>query len=98
MKKSLLYALASIGCVSCVSLEGVEQLGNVSLAPTEIAASPPVLAAFEGDAAITTAEDWEMRRAPLLREAIQRDLYGFQPNTVEIIETVSEQVLSLIHI
>ena len=80
------------GCTGQLSAGGVEKLGNVSLRPTTVSVEPSVLAAFEGDAAITTAEDWEMRRAPLLREAIQRDLYGFQPNTVEIIETVSEQV------
>ena len=80
------------GCAGQLSAGGVEKLGNVSLRPTTVSVEPSVLAAFEGDAAITTAEDWEMRRAPLLREAIQRDLYGFQPNTVEIIETVSEQV------
>ena len=51
-----------------------------------------MLAAFEGDAQIASAEDWGTRRAPLLREAIQRDLYGYQPDTVEIVETVSEQV------
>lgn len=67
-------------------------LANVSLKPTEVVASPPVLDGFEGDAEITTAEDWQTRRVPLLREAIQRDLYGYQPDTVEIVETVSERV------
>ena len=92
MKKSLFYVLACIGCASCISIDGVDQLGNVSLTPTEAAASPPVLATFEGDGAVTTPEDWQTRRAPLLREAIQRDLYGFQPDKVEMVETVSEQV------
>ena len=78
----------------------IRGLANVSLKPTEAVASPPLMAAFEGDAEITTAEDWQTRRVPLLREAIQRDLYGYLPDTVEIIEAVSERVsdLSLIHI
>ena len=70
----------------------IRGLANVSLKPTEAVASPPLMAAFEGDAEITTAEDWQTRRVPLLREAIQRDLYGYQPENVEIIETVSERV------
>ena len=72
--------------------EAIGGLANVSLTPTEAVASPPVLAGFEGDTEITTVEDWQTRRVPLLRDAIQRDLYGYQPDTVEIVETVSEQV------
>jgi len=80
------------GCVGCASVGDIGKLANVSLKPTDTVAAPPVLASFEGDTEITNAEDWQSRRVPLLREAIQRDLYGYWPDTVEIVETVSERV------
>lgn len=95
MRRIFLFAIISFGfagCAGCASVSGIAQLANVSLKPTEAVATPPVLAGFEGDTEITTAEDWQTRRAPLLRDVIQRDLYGYQPDTVEIVETVSERV------
>ena len=42
-------------------------------------ARPPALAAFGDDPAVVTAADWANRRAPLLRAAFQRELYGAMP-------------------
>lgn len=47
--------------------------------PPELAATPPVLGVFGADPAVTTAADWTSRRAPLLRQAFERDVYGPVP-------------------
>jgi hypothetical protein len=43
------------------------------------AATPPVLGPFGNDPAVATVADWEDRRAPLLREAFAREIYGPMP-------------------
>ncbi|MBL8536939.1 MAG: hypothetical protein JNM59_06000 [Hyphomonadaceae bacterium] len=40
---------------------------------------PSPLSAFEGDPPITSAEEWMVRRAPLLRAAFQNFVYGSPP-------------------
>lgn len=42
-------------------------------------ATPEALGAFGDDPPVTTVVDWETRRAPLLREAFARDVYGPMP-------------------
>lgn len=42
-------------------------------------ATPAVLAAFGDDPPVTTSEEWTTRRAPLLRAAFARDVYGAAP-------------------
>lgn len=73
-------ALAVIGVLAI----GVTGCVNVFLPAVDMkfagpAARPPVLAAFGQDPAIASAEDWSTRRAPLLRAAFQRELYGRMP-------------------
>lgn len=74
------------GCVST-------RLPAVPLQVTGEAATPPVLAPFAADPAVTTAEDWSARRAPLLRDAFQASVYGRFPEpapvTVESREPLS---------
>ncbi len=43
------------------------------------AATPDVLGKFGNDPPVTTAADWTRRRAPLLRAAFARDIYGEAP-------------------
>jgi hypothetical protein len=50
-------------------------------------ASPAILAAFEGDAPVATAEDWTSRRAPLLQQAFEREIYGPVPTELRAVET-----------
>jgi hypothetical protein len=56
-------------------------------------ATPPTLAAFGADPAVTTATDWTTRRAPLLRQAFQDQIYGRMPDlgaaTIEKRENLS---------
>ncbi len=52
------------------------------LTPDEIGgppAAPAVLATFGDDPPVRDLEDWRSRRAPLLREAFARDVYGAMP-------------------
>jgi hypothetical protein len=63
------------GLGGCVSLFLEKAPHSVSATPAE----PPVLAAFENDAAIKISQDWTERRAPILRERFQDALYGAAP-------------------
>jgi hypothetical protein len=54
--------------------------------------SPAALAAFDGDPAIMTPEDWLARRAPLLRAAFQRTVYGTPPDA-SVPHIVSRQLI-----
>ncbi|MDP3735906.1 MAG: alpha/beta hydrolase [Hyphomonadaceae bacterium] len=48
--------------------------------------SPAVLAAFKGDPAVTTAEEWTVRRAPLLKKAFEDEVYGPVPVELDGVE------------
>ncbi len=48
-------------------------------------ARPPVLGKFGDDLAVVTAEDWSTRRAPLLRAAFQREIYGRMPPMIALV-------------
>jgi pimeloyl-ACP methyl ester carboxylesterase len=65
-------------------------LPNVGTNVTGEPATPAVLAQFEGDAAVSSAQDWELRRKPLLRSAVQSQIYGRFPSAqpVTIIERI----------
>lgn len=49
-------------------------------------ASPAILASFEGDPAVATAQDWATRRAPLLKQAFEREIYGPVPTELKAVE------------
>lgn len=67
--------LTGAGLYGCVAT----RLPNVALAPRAETASPPVLGAFGGDSAVQTWDEWQTRRAPLLREAFQAHVFGRWP-------------------
>ena len=70
----LLLIGSVVGAVGCVSYV----LPAVDTKTLPAAASPGVLDAYEGQAPVTTAAQWEAR-APLLREALQKHVYGRMP-------------------
>ncbi len=78
-------ALSAGGCA-------LQRLPNVPPEITGPAASPPVLAAFRSDPAVQTQQDWQNRRAPLLKARFQSEIYGAMPETVGY-EVVSREVL-----
>lgn len=63
--------LALVGCTATELLPAVKL--DPALAPP---APPPILGAFAEDPPISTREDWEQRRAPLLRRAFAAEVYG----------------------
>lgn len=65
------------GLVGCVSM----MLPAVDTKAVGAAAAPPVLGAYAGQPPVTTAAQWQAR-APLLREALQKNVYGRMPPTV----------------
>lgn len=68
--------LALAGCVNSM-------LPAVRLDPALGPAAPPaLLGAFRDDPAVTTRADWEMRRAPLLRERFAAEVYGPYPTDI----------------
>ncbi|HRO04673.1 MAG TPA: hypothetical protein PLS69_13820, partial [Terricaulis sp.] len=70
-----LLLLTGAGLYGCVAA----RLPNVALAPRAEEASPPALGAFGADPPVQSWEDWRVRRAPLLREAFQANIYGSWP-------------------
>src|SRR5262245_12564257 len=74
----------------CLVLSACTPLG-LNTASTNIdkqePASPAILASFEGDAPVGSAEDWANRRAPLLRKAFEREIYGPVPTELKAVET-----------
>ncbi|MCE2891110.1 MAG: hypothetical protein O9270_10085 [Aquidulcibacter sp.] len=78
-------ALSAGGCA-------LQRLPNVPKEITGPAASPPILAAFQSDPKIQTQEDWQNRRAPLLKARFQSEIYGAMPAAVGY-EIVSREVL-----
>lgn len=67
-----------VGVVGCVSAF----LPAVDTKAVRTAAAPPVLGPFEGQPAVTSAEAWRTERAPLIREALQKYVYGRMPAPV----------------
>lgn len=82
------FALAVAGCMTMLpAVPGVPK--------NRAEAFPPVLGAFGEDPPIATAQDWETRRAPLLRQAFEMHLYGAMPQAAPV--TLTEQASSLVH-
>lgn len=66
---------AAVGLGGCAKLT----LAWADLSPDGPTARPPVLAAFDGDPAVSSAQEWSERRTPLLREAFESNVYGYFP-------------------
>jgi hypothetical protein len=81
----MLQAFARAAILACfaATLSGCAQL-SLDWASTRIhgrpAASPPALAAFNEDPPVASVADWETRRAPVLRDVFQREIYGYFPD------------------
>ncbi len=87
----VLKPVAGVGAALCVALlAACTPLGlNTASANIEkqAPATPPVLAPFEGDPTVRTAEEWASRRAPLLKAAFEREVYGPVPMELKAVET-----------
>ncbi len=85
----LLKPFAAVGAWPCLLLAACTPLG-LNTASANIArqapASPAILSAFEGDPSVATAEDWTSRRAPLLKQAFEREVYGPAPFELKGVE------------
>ena len=76
-------AVLAIGVTGCVNA----LLPAVDMKFHGPPARPPVLGQFGDDPAVATAADWTNRRAPLLRAAFQRELYGrVPPPSIPVVE------------
>lgn len=84
IKAVLSVCLMVLAVSGCENIGQLRYLSNVALDPKGDPAQPAVLAEFEGDVAVTSADEWRDRRAPVLREAFQRDLYGYFPDESEV--------------
>lgn len=77
------WALVALGAVLFLAAGGVvgcnTLLPAVDMKYAGPAAAPPVLGPFGDDPTVTTAADWRERRAPLLRAALEREVYGPMP-------------------
>lgn len=71
-------AAVSAGLVGCAAI----RLPEVALDPAMGPSAPPsLLGALGEDTPVSTVADWETRRAPLLRAAFEREVYGpYPPN------------------
>lgn len=82
--KRILYVVVALGIV----LWGVQfSLRAAPAHPKAPPEMPDVLGAFGSDAPVTSADEWLSRRAPILRGAFERLIYGAQPETVSPILT-----------
>lgn len=75
MKRSLLAVLALAALTGCAKMT----LAWTNLEPVGPSATPPVLEGLNGDSSAGRMEAWEAR-APSVREAVQREVYGFLPD------------------
>ncbi|MEM6625270.1 MAG: alpha/beta hydrolase [Pseudomonadota bacterium] len=80
-----------VGAAACLALAGCTQLQMTTASQKldgDPQAVPPVLGAFEDDAPVETLEDWTTRRAPLIKSALARELYGPMPEglTARVVE------------
>lgn len=68
-------AVLATGVIGCVNT----LLPAVDMRFEGPPARPAILAAFGDDPAVATAAEWTERRAPLLRAALQKHVYGVMP-------------------
>jgi (4-O-methyl)-D-glucuronate---lignin esterase len=73
----LLFAAALCVCAAACTPLGLSTASTNF--QKEETAHPAVLGAFEGDAPVTTADQWTTRRVPLLKKAFEREIYGPVP-------------------
>jgi hypothetical protein len=73
-------AAALLGAAACTPLGLNTASTNIA---KEEAARPAVLGAFQGDAPVTTAEEWTKRRVPLLKAAFEKEVYGPVPQELK---------------
>jgi hypothetical protein len=71
----VVFLIAAAGLSACA----FGPLRNVALTPRAQVAEPAALAAFGADPAVASFADWQTRRAPLLREAFQAEIFGRFP-------------------
>lgn len=75
---ALALATLFVAVAGCSSNAGV-LLQTASSTTDGPPAEPDILGPFEGDPAVNSAEAWRNRRAPLLRDAFERHVYGPLP-------------------
>ncbi len=71
----VVFLIAAAGLSACA----FGPLRNVALTPRAQVAAPAALGAFGADPPVTSFSDWQARRAPLLREAFQAEIFGRFP-------------------
>ncbi|MEQ8934990.1 MAG: hypothetical protein RIE56_04280, partial [Amphiplicatus sp.] len=81
--RALLATLSLAGLIIAPGGCAQVSLAWASFDVTGPSATPPVLGAFEGAAPVETVAQWEESRAPALREAFQRHIYGYYPDASE---------------
>lgn len=72
LASALVLVVGAVGCVNSL-------LPAVDMKFAGPAATPSALGAFGADAPVTSAAEWTQRRAPLLRAAFEREVYGPMP-------------------
>lgn len=83
--KRLSFVVLALGIVLWGVQFSLRASPGAPKAPPEM---PDVLGVYGDDAAVTTANEWIQRRAPILRGAFTRLIYGAQPQTVTpVVET-----------
>ncbi len=83
-----LILIAALALSACAKLT----LAWADLTPDGPAAAPNALGPFEGAGLVASVADWENVRAPALREAFERDVYGVFPDGYEL-SVVKRRVL-----
>ncbi|WP_395647772.1 hypothetical protein [Terricaulis sp.] len=83
-------ALVCLGSVGCSTMLPAVRL-DPSLGPP---APPPILDAFGDDAPVANNQDWETRRAPLLRARFAEEVYGPYPNVRAAPRVVSRTAIA----
>ncbi len=76
----LIVVIAALGAGSCAKLT----LAWADLIPDGPAARPEVLAGFGSQAPITSLEAWTEQRKPVLKDALQANIYGYFPDSYQL--------------
>jgi hypothetical protein len=84
-------AVVSAGLVGCAAIRLPAVALDPNLGPS---APPPLLEAFGDDPPINTTTEWETRRAPLLHEALQREVYGPYPPNMAPVRVLSRDEIA----
>ncbi len=84
----ILLLVAALGLTSCAKIT----LAWADLKPDGPQAAPPVLGDFQGQGSIETLEAWKSERAPIVKEALQENIYGYFPDAYKL-TVLSREVL-----